>query len=104
MRGAPSESLPCAPDLLAARLLSRDRRVLLLGPTGSGKTTLAAALASILDARGRPVSCLAADPGSPAFGVPGALCLGDWRDGVWSPRSIEALCTLDAARFRLPLI
>jgi ribonuclease BN (tRNA processing enzyme)/energy-coupling factor transporter ATP-binding protein EcfA2 len=104
MRGDPTESLPCAPDLLVARLLSRDRRVLLLGPTGSGKTTLAAALASILDARGRPVSCLAADPGSPAFGVPGALCLGDWRDGVWSPRSIEALCTLDAARFRLPLI
>lgn len=104
MRHALPDPLPYVPDLLIERLISRDRRVLLTGPTGSGKTTLAAALASALDNQGRPVSCLAADPGSPAFGAPGALCLGDWRDGVWSLRSLAALCTLDAARFRLPLV
>jgi len=104
MRCVPLESLPYDPDRLISRLLPRDRRVLLLGPSGTGKTTLAAALASGLAAQGRAVSCLAADPGSPAFGVPGALCLADWRAGAWSLRSIESLCTLDAARFRLPLV
>jgi len=104
MRSALSDPLPCDPDLLVARLLARDRRVLLLGSPGSGKSTLAAGLAAGLAAQGRRVSCLAADPGSPAFGVPGALCLGDWRDGAWSLVALEALCTLDAARFRLPLV
>lgn len=98
------EPLPHDPDLLVERLLPRDRRVLLFGPSGSGKTTLAATLARLLDAQGRRVSCLAADPGSPAFGAPGALSLGDWRGDGWALRSIEALCTLDAARFRLPLV
>ena len=31
------------------------------------------------------------------------MCLGDWQEGAWSLRALEALCTLDAARFRLPL-
>ena len=97
------ETLPCDPDLLAATLLRRERRVLLLGPSGSGKSTLAATLATRLAAQGRAVHCLAADPGSPAFGVPGALTMGEWRDGAWSAQQLEALCTLDAARFRLPL-
>ncbi len=97
------DALPYDPPALADRLLTRDRRVLLWGQSGSGKTTLAAGLAGALAGRGRTVSCLAADPGSPGFGVPGATALGDWVDGAWSPRSIEALCTLDAARFRLPL-
>ncbi len=97
------ESFPCQPALLCEQLLQRDRRVLLLGPSGSGKTTLAARLAAEVANRGRRVSCLAADPGSPAFGAPGAVCLGDWLEGVWSLRAMEALCTLDAARFHLPL-
>ena len=102
-RSDPDETLPCQPSLLCERLLDRDRRVLLLGPSGSGKTTLAVGLAAELAAQGRRASCLAADPGSPAFGVPGAVCLGDWLEGAWSLRALEALCTLDAARFRLPL-
>lgn len=104
MHRTASEPAPYDPDLLVERWLARDRRVLLLGPSGSGKTTLAAALASRLAGQGRRVTCLAADPGAPAFGVPGALCLADWRAGAWSTRSIEALCSLDAARFRLPLV
>ena len=98
------EILPCHPPKLCDRLLPVDRRVLLWGPSGSGKTTLAAGLAAELAGRGRAVACLAADPGSPAFGVPGAVCLGHWEGGAWSLRAVEALCTLDAARFRLPLV
>jgi len=104
MRHTVSDPVAYDPDLLVERWLARERRVLLLGPSGSGKTTLAAALASRLASGGRRVACLAADPGAPAFGVPGALCLADWCAGAWSIRSIEALCTLDAARFRLPLV
>jgi len=38
------------------------------------------------------------------FGAPGAVCLGIWVGRGWSLRSVEALCSLDAARFRLPLV
>jgi len=65
---------------------------------------LAASLARILDQTGRPCICIGADPGSPAFGVPGAVCLGKWQENGWQLLDIEALCTLDAARFRLPLV
>lgn len=93
---------PALEELVAARF-GRDRRALLFGPPGSPKDGLAAALASHLTAQGRRVCCLAADPGFPPFGVPGALCLGEWCGGAWSLSALEALCTLDAARFRLPL-
>jgi len=93
----------CDLPRLGRQVLQRDRRVLLLGAPGSGKTRLASALATWLATLGRTASALSADPGSPAFGVPGAVCLGDWRDGAWSLRALQALCTLDAARFRLPL-
>lgn len=103
-RPVPHPIYPCLPALIAANLLRPDRRVLLLGPSGSGKTTLARALAVELAAQGRPVQFLVADPGLPGHGVPGALCLSDWRAGDWSLRALEALCSLDAARFRLPLV
>lgn len=91
------------PGKLIEQLQESDRRLLLLGLPGSGKTTLAGQLALALDAVGRRVWCLAADPGMPAFGVPGAINLGIWLQGKWALTNREALCSLDAARFRLPL-
>ena len=85
------------------RILHRDRRMLLVGAPGSGKSTLAAALADRLGAIGRVCLCISADPGTPAFGPPGALALGERADGGWRTLVLEPLCTLDAARFRLPL-
>lgn len=92
------------PEALVRRLLPRDRRVLLLGASGSGKSWLARRLAQILAQAGRPCACLGADPGSPAFGLPGMLSLGLWEDARWRIAASEPLCTLDAGRFRLPLI
>lgn len=90
-------------DLLRI-LLTEDRRVLLCGPPGTGKSTLAAQLADALQARGRACGCLGADPGSPAFGLPGAVALARREAGRWRVVRLEALCTLDAGRFRLPLV
>lgn len=96
--------LPPEPDTLLDRALRTDRRVLLFGPPGIGKSTLAARLGAALAARGRTAWCLSADPGSPGFGLPGAIVLGRWQRSAWQPTAIEALCSLDAARFRLPLV
>jgi len=105
MTGPPNlEAHADAPGELAAHWLRDERRVLLLGQSGLGKTTLAARLASILADQGRLVSCIGADPGSPAFGPPGAVGLAHWKQGAWATQKLVALCTLDAARFRLPLL
>ncbi|HEX9627974.1 MAG TPA: MBL fold metallo-hydrolase [Acidiferrobacterales bacterium] len=96
--------LPYAPAPLAQAVFGAARRVLLFGAPGTGKSTLAAGLAQALAAQGRGCVGLGADPGSAPFGVPGALNLADWRNAAWSVRAHEPLCTLDAARFRLPLI
>ncbi len=93
----------CAADIIG-RLLTDDRRVLLFGPPGIGKSTLAASIGRALDDTGRRCWCISADPGSPGFGVPGAVSLGRWEDGAWRVAASEALCTLDAGRFRLPLV
>lgn len=84
--------------------IARCRRVLLVGAPGVGKSTLAAKLAAFGAANERDYACIGADPGSPAFGVPGAICRGIWRTDGWRLEDLEPLCTLDAARYRLPLV
>ncbi|MFQ3790101.1 Clp1/GlmU family protein [Halomonas sp. A29] len=102
-----SEPMPPDTPRTAAllELLERHPRALLTGPPGSGKSTLARSAAAALAERGQVCRCLAADPGLPGFGPPGAVCLGRWNErlGDWQLEAIEALATLDSARFRLPL-
>jgi ribonuclease Z len=91
-------------EAVAAKLLAPGRRVLVWGPTGTGKSTLAARVAA-----GRvhaDLACwgIAADPGSPGFGLPGTISLGRWEPEDWRTLDLIPLCTLDAARFRLPLV
>ncbi len=81
-----------------------DRRVLLVGQPGTGKSTLVDGLAAALLQSGRACRCIGADPGSPLFGVPAAVCLGRRTHESWKTERMEALCTLDAGRFRLPLV
>jgi ribonuclease BN (tRNA processing enzyme) len=85
-------------------LLPRHRRLLLFGPPGVGKSTLAQGLGREFAARGDHCFCIAADPGSPGFGVPGAVTLAAWRQDGWQAQQSVALCSLDAGRFRLPLV
>lgn len=92
------------PAAILDAVLGSDRRALLTGPPGIGKSTLVHALAARLGQAGRRCWCLGADPGSPHFGVPGAVCLGRWDGARWVLESVAALCTLDAGRFRLPLV
>jgi len=77
---------------------------MLFGQVGMGKTSLARALALTLSSQGRAAWYLGADPGAPLLAVPGAVSLGLWREGNWTLKDLVALCTLDAARFRLPLV
>jgi ribonuclease Z len=79
-------------------------RVLFWGDMGVGKSTLALELARWFSRHSGGGQILALDPGSPVFGVPGALSRGWWVDDTLQWADSQALCSLDAARFRLPLI
>ena len=97
-------SFPYSPELIAEKILSVGRRILLFGESGVGKSTLAALLAAELARNNRQCLCIGADPGSPSFGIPGAVCLGEWKNDAWHLLKLEALCTLNSGRFRLPLV
>ena len=92
------------PEVIAERLLDRRRRILVFGETGSGKSTLITGLSRSLTENGIGHRILIADPGSPAFGIPGAVCLGRFEKGRFRLVGVEAICSLNAGRFRLPLI
>jgi len=93
-----------APEAIIDAVFGSERRVLLVGQPGIGKSNLVQALAGALDRAGRACWCIGADPGSPLFGVPGAVCQARWKPTGWTLTGLEALCTLDAGRFRLPLV
>lgn len=96
--------LPASPADIIRAVLDADRRVLLVGQPGIGKSTLATELAAALVGAGRECWCIDADPGSPLFSVPGAVCLGRRRGDHWTREAFEALASLDAGRFRLPMV
>lgn len=83
------------PDAAAERLRSAPGPVLLLSVSGSFVSELAR-----VTRRG----VVTADIAAPLFGAPGAVCSGRHEGGTWNVSTLEALCTLDAARFRLPLL
>ena len=89
---------------IVATVMQHDRRVFLFGPMGVGKSTLAAKLADAIIASNRSCWCLNADPGSPAFGVPGSVSIAKRQKEAWQVIDYAGLSTLDAGRFRLPLV
>jgi len=101
---APLPLLPYCASSLVEQLLDGGTKVLLYGETGIGKSTLTRELSRLLSEKALPCSCISADPGSPGFGLPGTVSLGQWQEPHWQVLAFEALCTLDAGRFRLPLL
>lgn len=92
------------PGHVAEHLFDRKRRVLVYGEMGTGKSTLVTKLARWLARAETDHLVIGADPGLPAFGIPGAVCAGKWRGDGFHLLAYEALCSLNAGRFRLPLI
>lgn len=90
-------------DRLACRFEGY-RRILVWGEMGVGKSTLTMALAGAMYRQTGRGQILSLDPGTPLFGIPGAVCRGWWRGHGFHWGDTQALCTLDAARFRLPLM
>ena len=88
---------------LACRF-ERYRSILVWGEMGVGKSTLTMALGRSLAMRSGRGRILSLDPGTPPFGIPGAVCVGRWHDNTFEWGDCQALCTLDASRFRVPVI
>jgi ribonuclease Z len=101
---APDPLLPYCPTSLAEQLLAGGQRILLYGEAGIGKSHLTIELARIFAEKGLDCCCITADPGSPGFGLPGTVSLGQWQGRDWQMLAFEALCSLDAGRFRMPLL
>ena len=99
-----SFSLPDDFEAIIRHISAGIQRLLFIGPTGVGKSTVITSVGKELHGLGRSCWCIGADPGSPQFGVPGAVSLAHWEGDGWQVKALEALCTLDAGRFRLPLV
>ncbi|MDX1459348.1 MAG: Clp1/GlmU family protein [Marinobacter sp.] len=97
-------SVPAMPAELVDRFCPDGQRILLLGDSGSGKTSLITSMMMELSRRGRNSLCLNCDPGLPGFGAPGTLSLGQLDGGRWTVLASHPLCSLDAGRFRMPLL
>lgn len=80
------------------------RRIFLWGEMGSGKSTLAVELLHRFRMRQKTCLLLELDPGTPPFGVPGAISIGEVRKGQLLWESMLPLCTFNSGRFRLPLV
>ncbi|MGK7346529.1 MAG: MBL fold metallo-hydrolase [Candidatus Nitrospinota bacterium M3_3B_026] len=98
------EKIRRLPDIIPDTIPGAYERLLIFGEPGSGKSTLASDIARALCKKGMRARLISADPGSPAFGAPGAVSLGEWGGETWRLLDYEALLSLNAARFRLPLI
>ncbi len=98
--------LPALPEPgdLARRLPLAGERLLVAGAMGTGKSTLAEGLADAIAAARCACPVITADLGQPLFGPPGAAALAERRDERWHVRAIAGVASLDAARFRLPLV
>ena len=96
--------LSCSAFELVDTLSLKNQRILLFGSPGTGKSTLAKQLGPLLASADRPCWCVSADPGSPAFGPPGVVSLAKWEHASWKIIGNAAICSLDAGRFRLPLV
>ena len=91
----PPEALQHALDAVS----SSPTRALVIGaPGGSG----AAFITQI--ARLRPCNAIFADPGLPFIGLPTTIGLARWDHDGWVGIGTEGLATLDAGRFRSPVV
>ncbi|MBI2571337.1 MAG: hypothetical protein HYV63_30390 [Candidatus Schekmanbacteria bacterium] len=92
------------PAIVAAQLVPGHTRIVFAGDIGTGKTTLLTGVADALVAERVPVEAICADPGQPAFGVPGCVSIARRCGRCWHVLGMVGLGSLDALRFRLPLV
>ena len=105
MSDATPTTLAYDPPSLAERFLAPCERVILAGATGTGKSMLAARMADAFAGNHeRTVELLDADPGTPVVGPPGAVSAARRQSGDWQCIGLAGLATLDAGRFRAPLV
>ncbi len=88
----------------AEQLLGSASPVVVAGGERAFRSRFLSELAAELERLGSETIAVTADLGFPFLGPPGAVTRLRHSDGAWAFERIEPLCTLDAARFRLPLL
>jgi ribonuclease BN (tRNA processing enzyme) len=89
---------------LAARLEESASPVLVTGGERVFRARILNEVALDLERHGARPLVVTADPALPFLGPPGAVTRLRRERGEWTLERVEPLCTLDAARFRLPLV